>query len=126
MEQIKKPVFLIKMYKDILWAISAIEVATFFVSCADTLIAGNIIGKEALAAVGTVAPFMMLVTFFSSIVNSGTVVQYSYHIGACNLKKAQEIFSQGVILSVLAGTVILAGMLVGKDFFWQPFLPILK
>ena len=33
-------------------------------SCADTLIAGNIIGKEALAAVGTVAPFMMLVTFF--------------------------------------------------------------
>lgn len=68
MEQIKKPVFLIKKYKDILWAISAIEVATFFVSCADTLIAGNIIGKEALAAVGTVAPFMMLVTFFSGIV----------------------------------------------------------
>lgn len=41
MEQSKKPVFLIKKYKDILWAISAIEAATFFVSCADTLIAGN-------------------------------------------------------------------------------------
>ena len=54
---------------------------------------------------------------FSSIVNSGTVVQYSYHIGACNLKKAQEIFSQGAIIAVLAGIAILAGMLAGKDFF---------
>ena len=119
MEQSKKPVFLIRKYKDILWAVSAIEAANFLVSCVDTLLAGNIVGEDALAAVGLVAPFIILVTFLSSIINSGTIVQYSCHIGACNLKKAQQVFSQGVIMAVLAGGVILAGMLAGKGFFLE-------
>lgn len=119
MNQSKKPVFLIKKYKDILLAVITIEVATFLVSCADTLIAGNIVGEDALAAVGVVAPFMILVTFFSSIVNSGTMLKYSYNIGSCNIEKAQKIFSQGIIMAVFAGIAIFTGMRAGENFFLE-------
>ena len=64
--------------------------------------------------------------FFASIINSGTLVQYSYNIGNFNIEKAQKIFSQGLIMSVLASIVMIVAMQAGENFFWKVFLQMLK
>ena len=52
----KKPLFLVRKYYSILKASIVMEAATFLVSFTDTLIAGNFIGEEAIAAVGLSVP----------------------------------------------------------------------
>ena len=106
-----KPMFIIKKYKSILWAAIIVEAVNYIVSLTDSIIAGNMLGSEALAAIGLNAPFLAFSTFLASIVNSGTIVNYSYQVGRFDKKRAQEFFSQGIIIAIILG-VFYAGLLM--------------
>ena len=78
----------------------------------DSIISGFFIGENGVAAINTIAPITGSVIFLSNIISVGTGIVYSRRIGSMKKKEADEIFGQGLIISVLiavigAGTLIL-------------------
>ena len=70
--------FLVQKYRQILRASLLVEAVSYIMTMTDTLIAGNMIGEDALAAAGLVAPLLTVTTFIASVINSGTLLNYSY------------------------------------------------
>lgn len=112
-----KPIFLINKYRSILNASISVEMVCFLITLTDSLIAGNMIGQEPLIAVGTVAPLLPIEWFITSTINSGTLLFYNDHIGKYDKKNADSVFGQGLFLAVLAGILIIMGMLAGKEAY---------
>lgn len=112
-----EPQFIIKKYRSILLASITIEIVSYVVSITDTLIAGNFVDSKAMAAIGIVTPLFLFTTFVASVINTGTIINYSNCIGQFNLRRANEIFSQGVILSVFVGILMVAVMYILRDSF---------
>lgn len=111
-----KPFFLIRKYRSILFAAVVVEVVSYLVSLTDSIVAGNIIGPEALAAVGLLTPFLSAATFLCSIFNTGTVINYSYHISRFDRQRAMEFFSQGIFLGLFTGALYSLLLLFLRDF----------
>ena len=74
------------------------------------------IGGTALAAIGLVAPFLSFSIFVSSIINSGTIRNYSYYVGCFDKRRALEFFSQGVYMAVLSGVIYAAVLFAAREF----------
>ena len=117
MQEQNKPLFLIKKYYSILKASIAVETAAFLITLLDSLIAGNMIGSETLIAVGAVAPLLPIVDFLRSMINSGTLLFYNSYIGNNDKEHADDVFSQGLLLTILTGILIALGMLAGKNAY---------
>lgn len=107
--------FLGRKYISILRASIIVEAVAYIVTLTDTLVAGNMIGTAALSAVGLVAPLVGISTFLMSVINSGTVPKYSYYIGRFDRKRANEYFSQGILLGLSLGVLFLFVFLALKD-----------
>lgn len=82
-----------------------VEAVNFIVSLTDSIVASNFLGADAFAAIGLISPFLSVSTFLTSIVNTGTVLNYSLEVGRFNKKRAGEFFSQGIILALLIGVL---------------------
>ena len=119
MIQSQTPTFLINKYKSILRAAIVIEAACCLVSFTDSLVSGNMLGSEALSAVGLVSPLMSVGTFIASVINSGTLLDYSFNVGKGDNDRANRIFGQGLLTAVVAGVVLLLSLLLCKNFFIQ-------
>ena len=107
--------FLGRKFLSILRASIIVEMVSFIVTMTDTLVAGNMIGTKGLAAIGAVTPVVGISTFLMSVVNSGTVPKYSYHIGRFDKKRANEYFSQGILLGLALGVLCLILLLSFKS-----------
>ena len=116
MEQ-SKPIFLIQKYRSILGAAIVVEAVTYIVSLTDTLIAGNMVNNEAMAAVGLVAPLISAESFVTSVINTGTLLRYSQSVGNFEKERANGFFSQGVMLSLAAGALIALCMFLARESF---------
>ncbi len=114
MEQ-TKPRILINKYRSILIAAVVVEAVSFLVSLTDSLIAGNVVGEDALAAIGLLAPFFSIATLFAAVINSGTVLNYTRQIGLFRKERAHAFFSQGVYLALAVGTLFLMVMVLFKE-----------
>ena len=66
----------------------------------DSIIAGFFIGETGVAAINAVTPVTGIVTFFSTVIAIGSGILYSREIGAMNKRRADEIFGQGLIVSI--------------------------
>ena len=93
-----------------------VESVNYIVSLTDSIIAGNMLGEDALVAIGLLAPLLSLSLFMSSIINSGTIMLYSSHVGKFEKQRSLEFFSQGVYMAVLAGVLYSVVLLVSRDF----------
>ena len=107
--------FLGRKFLSILRASIIVEMVSFIVTMTDTLVAGNMIGTKGLAAIGAVTPVVGISTFLMSVVNSGTVPKYSYHIGRFDKKRANEYFNQGILLGLALGVLCLILLLSFKS-----------
>ena len=92
-----------------------------FVSCAglastnlldltDTMIAGNILGEKALAAMNLFWPCIEFQFFLCMAVASGTAILYSRAVGDFDSRRAENVFSNGLILSGLVGLTLGTGL----------------
>lgn len=81
-----------------------------------------------MVAIGLLAPFLSLSLFMSSIINSGTIMQYSSHIGAFRKERALEFFSQGVYMALLTGAAYAAVLLASRNFIISRLsdLPVIR
>ena len=111
-----KPLFIIRKYRSILLAAIIVESVSYIVSLTDSIVAGNALGGPAFSAIGLLAPFLSVSTFISSVVNSGTIMNYSYQIGSFDKRRTMEFFSQGIFMALLAGTVYAGILFACRDF----------
>lgn len=80
-----------------------VEIANLLV---DKIVAGQILGEQALSAIALITPLFSVVFFVGVVIAVGSIVCYSYEIGKINRERASCFFGQGVILSVIAGAVL--------------------
>ena len=67
-----------------------------------SLFAGNMLGKEAIAAIGMYAPIVSFITAVSNVFVSGSQILCGRYMGSSQVERTQEIFS----LNIVSVTVI--------------------
>ncbi len=85
----------------------------------DSIIAGYFIGETGVAAINAVAPVTGIVTFLSTVVAIGSGILYSREIGAMNKRRADEIFGQGLILSIAIAAFSALALALGREFYFR-------
>ncbi|MBO5537254.1 MAG: hypothetical protein J5916_10215 [Oscillospiraceae bacterium] len=69
----------------------------------DSIIAGHFIGSASVAAINAITPVTAIVTFFGDLLSTGVGIVFTREIGAMRKDRANEIYGQGLILSVGIG-----------------------
>ena len=112
-----KPLVLMEKYRSILLSAVTVEIMTFMASLTDSIIAGNLIGLEALSAISLFSPFILVSSFAAAVINSGTLVNYMAETGRFNKKRANEFFSQGMITAAAFGALLTALLYLIRPLF---------
>ena len=71
----------------------------------DSIIAGHFIGESGVAAINAITPVTGIVTFFGDLVSTGVGIVYTREVGAMRKKRADEIYGQGLIISISIGLI---------------------
>lgn len=72
----------------------------------DSVIAGAVIGSDAVAGITLVTPLYSLAVFFGSVISIGIPLLYSTEMGKFNKKRADQAFGFGVLMSVVVGVLL--------------------
>ena len=94
-----------------------VEIVTFVISLTDSVIAGQRIGMDALSSIGLMSPYASITTFVAAVINAGTMKNYSVEIGKFNKERATAFFSQGLILALGSGMILLLASIAAKPLF---------
>ena len=81
------------------------------------IIAGLMIGKDAVAAINIVAPLMSVSMAISLCVSEGTSVLYSRAIGKMDKERADKLYGMGVIANTILAIVIPVFIFVFKNIY---------
>ena len=81
----------------------------------DNIVAGQFVGKDAVAAMTLVAPLMTLILFLSYMVADGLAMMFSYAMGRNDRVKANKLFGMGVIVSIVTGAVVTLILVLCRD-----------
>jgi len=76
----------------------------------DSIIAGHFIGAAGVAGINAINPVTAVVTFFGDLLSTGVGVVYTREVGAMRKDRADEIYSQGLIISI--GVGLLSALLI--------------
>lgn len=85
----------------------------------DKILAGRLFGEDALASITVFSSFLSICFCISSCISVGSLVCYTYNIGMMKKERASDFFSQGIIMSVIAGLVIFF-LFLGLRLTWVP------
>lgn len=89
---------------------------------ADTSIAGNLLGDDALSQIGATAALYSLITNAAFGLNNGLALTVSRHFGAGNQKKMKQAVCWMLVLSAVSAFLMTVGFLV----FERPILHALR
>ena len=88
-----------------------------FYNMVDTIIVGQYLGSDALAAVGSTGCLMFLVLGFANGIAQGFGVMVSYAFGAKNEKLLKHYVALAIMLTVIVSTVLtIPTVLASKQF----------
>ena len=76
----------------------------------DSIIAGYFIGASGVAGINAITPVTAIVTFFGDLVSTGVGIVFTREIGAMRKDRADEIYGQGLIISI--GIGLLSALLI--------------
>ena len=76
----------------------------------DSIIAGYFIGETGVAVINAITPVTAIVTFFGDLVSTGVGIVFTREIGAMRKRRADEIYGQGLIISI--GIGLLSALLI--------------
>lgn len=69
----------------------------------DSIIAGYYVGTSGVAAINAITPITGIVTFFGDLCSTGVGIVFTREVGKMKKRRADEIFSQGLIISMSIG-----------------------
>ena len=85
----------------------------------DNIIAGFFIGEKGVAAINAVAPVTGIITFFSTVIAIGSGILYSREIGEMNKRRADEIYGQGMIMSIAIAVFSALALALCRDVYFR-------
>ena len=94
-----------KRFKSVFMASLASMAITYILMLTDNVVAGQFV-DEAVAAMTLVEPILTLIFFLSYMVADGLAMMFSYAKGRSDQLKANQLFSMGMICSVVMGVVV--------------------
>ena len=71
----------------------------------DSIIAGFFIGESGVAGINAITPVTAVVTFFGDLVSTGVGIVFTREVGAMRKRRADEIYGQGLIISIGIGLI---------------------
>ncbi len=81
------------------------RVVIIFTMIADSVIAGNLLGEDALAGISLIAPLQTIVLFLIMSYSIGARILYGRKMGGFQKTEADQVFGYGLLASVFAGGV---------------------
>lgn len=97
-----------KRFRSVFVASIASMAISYVLILTDSVVAGQFIDDDAVAAMTLVAPLTTLVFFMSYMVADGLAMMFSYAKGKNDRVKANELFSMGIIVTVVVGIFMTA------------------
>ena len=85
----------------------------------DSIIAGYFIGESGVAAINAITPVTGIVTFFGDLVSTGVGIVFTREVGAMRKKRADEIYGQGLIISIAIGLISAVTILLIKNVYFS-------
>ena len=112
-----KKVFGVEKFKGLLLAGSFTVLANYFVRLSDSVVAGNLLGPNALAGINLVSPILAGISFFSGLVSTGMATNYSLAMGRCEKTRARQFFMQALWMVLGVGGILAALVFFGRQSF---------
>lgn len=107
---------LIKGILILAWPVIAEMSLHSLVGISDTIMIGNWINKEALAAVGFANQIIFPLTFIFGSFNTGATAMIARYTGENNYEKVKKVLAQNLFLNIVLGLVITVVILIfGKN-----------
>ena len=112
-----KKIFGVEKFKSLLVAGSFTILASYVVRLSDSIVAGNMIGEDALAGVNLVGPCLSAVSFLAGLIATGCGTEYSLAMGRCDVRRARQFFMQAIWSVAIFGGGLALTLLLGRDLF---------
>ncbi len=85
----------------------------------DSIIAGYFVGASGVAGINAITPVTAIVTFFGDLVSTGVGIAFTREIGAMRKRRADEIYGQGLIISIGIGLLSALLIFVFRDAYFN-------
>lgn len=102
-------------FNSLLLSATLTMIVTYLMLLSDTLIVGNIVGENGISAINIVMPMFSAANFVAGLIGMGTSYLYCRTMGEYQSERADGLFSQGVVLSLLSGIAMFFLMIVLRD-----------
>lgn len=101
-----KPTMMSKKFYSMLLGGTLTMMVVSIMLMSDSIIAGAVIGSDAVAGVTLVAPLYSFAAFFGSVISLGVPILYAQEMGRFNKERADRVFGLGLLLSLVVGVVL--------------------
>ena len=85
----------------------------------DSIIAGYFLGEKGVAAINAITPLTGFVTFFGDLVSTGVGIVFTRAVGEMKKRRADEIYGQGLIVSISIGLISALAILLFKNVYFE-------
>ena len=109
--------FGVQKFKSLLLAGSFTVLANYFVRLSDSVVAGNLLGPDALAGINLVSPVLAVVSFLSGLISTGMATNYSLAMGRCDATRARQFFMQALWTVLIVAGIVAAVLFFGREAF---------
>ncbi len=94
-----------KKFRSMLISGTFTKAVMYLMLLSDSIIAGYFIGGSGVAGINAITPVTAIVTFFGDLVSTGVGIVFTREIGAMRKRRADEIYGQGLIISIGIGLI---------------------
>ena len=98
--------FMVRKYYSMLAGGTITCVITAALMLSDALIAGVMVGEDAVSAVNLITPVYSLASFFAMVFTLGEPILYSNAMGRFRKEEADRVFAVGIAISAGSGAVL--------------------
>ena len=108
-----------KKFRSMLISGTFTKAVMYLMLLSDSIIAGFFIGEAGVAGINAITPVTAIVTFFGDLVSTGVGIVFTREIGAMRKKRADEIYGQGLIVSIGLGLISALLILVLRNAYFN-------
>ena len=107
-----------KKFRSMLISGTFTKAVMYLMLLSDSIIAGFFIGESGVAGINAITPVTAIVTFFGDLVSTGVGIVFAREVGAMNKRRADEIYGQGLIISIGMGLISALLIFVFRDVYF--------
>ncbi len=108
-----------KKFRSMLISGTFTKAVMYFMLLSDSIIAGYFIGEAGVAGINAITPVTAIVTFFGDLVSTGVGIVFTREIGAMRKDRADEIYGQGLIISIGIGLISAILIFIFRDAYFS-------